>query len=481
MGRRLSWHYFGFCDPLLSAWALLRKTIRKVIVWLLLLLLVIICRYVYLSAPILTGYGAKNLCSAVFLQHRQAVEVIKNDLSDFPFSLVSYTLNERDSSATATLWGFARQKAIFRRNAGAALVNGYSEADIRKQKITVPPPPFTDTDTVAWPYGDKLPDTLPSAIDTALLRQAFSKQFTPDDQTRALLVVYNGQIVAEKYAVGVNMYTPLQGWSISKSITAALTGILVKQGKLDLNASKLLPQWLHTDKAVITLRELLQQTSGIRYREQYLAPSEATTMLFKKGDMSGYIAGLPIKYTPGTVFNYSSGNANLVSRIIRNALAPEDYYAFPYTSLLYPLGMYHTFLETDAGGTYVGSSYTYATARDFARFGLLYYQNGCWNGKQLLPDHWTQASVQPSGADPLRHYGYFFWLNGWDKDHPGQRWFPDVPPDMFFASGYLGQGIYIIPSKKLVVVRLGQRNVDVNRLLKDIITAVSPKAGKSVL
>ena len=473
MGRRLPWNCFSFCDPLLSAGALLRKTIRQAIVWLLLLLLVIICRYVYLSAPILTGYGAKNLCSAVFLQHRQAAEVIKNDLSDFPFSLVTYALNETDSSATASLWGFAGQKAIFRRNAGAALVNDYSEADIRKQKIALSLPPSINTDTLAWPYGDKLPDTLPSAIDTTLLQQAFNKQFSKDNQTRALLVVYDGQIVAEQYAPGFDMYTPLQGWSISKSITAALTGILVKQGKLDLNASGLLPQWQHSDKADITLRELLQQTSGIRYREDYSGPSEATTMLFKKGDMSGYIAGLPMEYTPGTVFNYSSGNANLLSRIIRNTIAPEDYYAFPYTSLLYPLGMYHTFLETDAGGMYVGSSYTYATARDFARFGLLYYQNGYWNGKELLPDHWVQASVQPSRADPLQHYGYFFWLNGWDKDHPDQRWFRDVPPDMFFASGYLGQGIYIIPSKKLVVVRLGQRNVDENRLLKDIITAVS--------
>ena len=480
MGRRLPWNYFGFCDPLLSAGALLKKTIRKAIVWPLLLLLVIICRYFYLSASILTGYGAKNLCSAVFLQHRQAAEVIKNDLSGFPYALVSYALNKTDSSATATLWGFARQKAIFRRNAGAALVNDYNEADIRKQKINLPLPSFTDTDTLAWPYGDKLPDALPSAIDTTLLQQAFNKQFSKDNQTRALLVVYDGQVVAEKYAPGLNMYTPLQGWSVSKSITAALTGILVEQGKLDINASGLLPQWQHTNKAGITLRELLHQTSGIRYREEYLGPSEATTMLFKKGDMSGYIAALPMEYMPGTVFNYSSGNANLVSHIIRHAVAPEDYYAFPYTSLLYPLGMYHTFLETDAGGTYVGSSYTYATARDFARFGLLYYQNGCWNGKQLLPDHWVQASVQPFRADPLQHYGYFFWLNGRDKDHPDQRWFPDVPSDMFFASGYLGQGIYIIPSKKLVVVRLGQRNVDANQLLKDIIMAVSSKGGKSV-
>lgn len=475
MGWRLLWHCFGFCDSLLSFRTLLKRIIRTIIAGLLFLLLVFTGRYIYLSAPIITGFGAKNLCSALYIQQRQAPEIIGNDLSDFPFSLVDYTLSETDSSVTATLWGFAKQKAFFRHHAGATLINDYSETDVRKQSFVIPDPPAINTDTLPWPYGNKLPDTIPFEIDTASLRQTFDAQFAKDNQTRALLVVYDGQIVAERYAPGFDQHTPLPGWSVAKSITAALTGILVKQGKLRVNDNHLLPQWQHTDKENITLRELLQQTSGIAYSENYLGPSEATTMLFKKGDMSGYIAGLPLEYKPGTVFNYSSGNANLVSRIIRNTLDTKTYHTFPYTNLFYPLGMYHTLLETDAGGTYIGSSYIYATARDYARFGLLYYQNGKWNENQILPDNWVHASIQPSPTDKLQQYGYFFWLNGFNKDHPAQRQFPDVPADMYYASGFLGQGIYIIPSKKLVVVRLGQHDIDVNDLLKNLIAATSSK------
>ena len=128
-------------------------------------------------------------------------------------------------------------------------------------------------------------------------------------------------------------------------------------------------------------------------------------------------------------------------------------------------------LEPDASGTYIGSSYSYATARDFARFGLLYYNNGMWNGTQVLPPDWVKESVQPCQADKLKQYGYQFWLNGLSESDPGERQFPDVPGDMFYADGYGGQGIYIIPSKKLVVVRLGLHNIDANRFLKEVLDA----------
>ena len=471
MGWRLLRHNFGICYPLLPFRTLLKKIIRILLAGLPVFLLVFTCRYVYLSVPIITGFGAKYLCSSVFIQHRQAAEVIRDDLSKFPFSLVNYTITESDSSVSATVWGFAKQKAIYRKYAGATLVNDYNEADLRNQQFGLPNPSNLQADTLSWPDGDKLPDTIPVGIDTVLLRKVIGSQFSKDRQTRALLVIFNGQIVAEQYASGFNRYTPLPGWSIAKSITAALTGILIKQNKLNINANHLLPQWQHTEKENITLRELLQQTSGITYSENYLGPSEATTMLFKKGDMSGYIDGLPLENTPGTVFNYSSGNANLVSRIIRNKIDPKIYYGFPYTSLFYPIGMYHTILETDAGGTFTGSSYIYATARDYARFGLLYYENGKWDERQILSENWVHASVQPPAISILKNYGYFFWLNGFDKDHPERREFPDVPSDLYYASGFLGQGIYIIPSKKLVVVRLGQHETDVNELLKNIIIA----------
>lgn len=452
-----------------------KKTIRRIVFVLLMVLLFFIGRFVYQATPIITGFGAKNLCSAIYLQHRSAEAVIKDDLSDFPISLATYTINEKDSSVTGTILGFARQTAIYRNSVGATLVNDFTEQQVRSQSWTLPLANTIHRDSILWPDGDKLPDTLPSHINQQALHNILQFIFKKPDpaKTRAFLIVYNGQIIAEQYADGFDKYTAMQGWSMSKSITAALTGILVKQGKLQVNAPAPVPEWKHTEKETITLRQLLQQTSGLRYWENYASPSEATNMLFKKGDMAGYVTHLPLKYTPGSVFNYSSGNANIVSKIIRQTVGEKEYHSFPYTDLFFRIGMYHTIVEPDASGTYVGSSYTYATARDFARFGLLYYNNGKWNNDQILPDAWVNESTQPSSADKLKHYGYFFWLNGFNKNDPSKRWYPDAPEDMYFADGFGGQDIFIIPSKKLIVVRLGMRVINENETLRQIIEATS--------
>jgi CubicO group peptidase (beta-lactamase class C family) len=195
-------------------------------------------------------------------------------------------------------------------------------------------------------------------------------------------------------------------------------------------------------------------------------------MLFRRGDMGAFTASLPLKVQPGSTFYYSSGNANILSRIIRTTVGDATYAAFPYQALFHKINMYSLVLEPDASGTYVGSSYSYASARDFARFGLLYYNNGIWNGQQLLPDNWVKETTRSSAADKQRHYGYAFWLNGFDAKDSTKHLFPDVPADMFFADGYNGQNVYIIPSKKLVVVRLGLRTIDENQFLKEVLQAV---------
>lgn len=262
------------------------------------------------------------------------------------------------------------------------------------------------------------------------------------------------------------------GWSMSKSLTAAVIGVLTKTGKLDPDAPAPVPEWKNTDKEKITLKQLLQQTSGLDFTEDYGSPSEATDMLFKQGDMGSFTARLPLKFQPGTTFNYSSGNANILSRIIRHTVGDPAYAAFPYQALFHKINMYSLLLEPDASGTYIGSSYSYATARDFARFGLLYYNNGKWNGEQLLPENWVKQTVQPAAANKQRRYGYQFWLNGVDDKDPAKRWFPDAPADMFFADGFGGQNIFIIPSKKLIVVRLGVKTIDENQYLREVIRAL---------
>ena len=188
--------------------------------------------------------------------------------------------------------------------------------------------------------------------------------------------------------------------------------------------------------------------------------------------MAAYTASRPLKIAPGTQFYYSSGNSNILSRIVRQTVGNSNYYSFIYDSLFHKLGMYSAVIEPDASGTMVGSSYVFATARDWARFGLLYYNNGIVNGQQLFTGDWVKQTITPFAADKLQHYGYQFWLNGFNKEMPSQRKFPAAPADMFYADGYAGQYVFIIPSKKLVIVRLGFKNFDENELLGKILACV---------
>jgi hypothetical protein len=387
--------------------------------------------------------------------------------------MARFRFSEKDSSVTASVWGMAERKAIYRHGIGATLVNDFTETDIRKQVFHIPPKPHNNTDSIPWPVGDLVRESLPPNLNKPSLDRAVQFAFNdpPGDQvyTRAVLVVYDSQIVAERYAPEFDRHTVMLGWSVSKSLTGAMIGVLVKAGKLRVDDPAPIPEWANTEKQSILLRYLLQQTSGLDYEENYSIPSTVTRMLFSKGDMAGYAASLPMKDPPGTRFNYSGGNSNLLQKIIRHTVGETAYAAFPYTSLFHRINAYSFLLEPDASGTYIGSSYSYATARDFARFGLLYYCNGNWNGEQILPNDWVPKSIQLSGANNKNPYGFQFWLNRYMENAVLKKELPDVPEDMYYADGYGGQDIYIIPSKKLVVVRLGLFGIDENNFLKQVI------------
>ena len=456
----------------------IKKILQRTFLSILLILIVVFAWLSFTVFPAVSGYGSKNLCSAVYLQHRNPVDVIREDLGAFPLSIGTFTVNEKDSSVTGSVWGLAKRKTIYRKGVGCTLINDLTEEEIRKQQFILPAKPSINNDSIAWPYGDQLPDTISVNINKEKLEVAVNNvmnETTADGKTaysRAVLVIYDGNIVAEKYAPGFDKRTVMLGWSMSKSFTAAMIGVLVKENKLSVDAPAPVVTWDNTKKQKITLKNLLQQTSGLDFTEIYTRPSSVTKMLFSKGNMAAYTESLPLKYEPGTVFNYSSGNSNILSRIIRQTVGEKDYAAFPYNELFYKINAYSFLLEPDASGTYIGSSYSYATARDIARFGLLYYNNGMWNGEQILPQNWVKESIQPSNADKLKRYGYQFWLNGYDQKDPTKRWYPNVPADMFFADGYGGQDVYIIPSEKLVVVRLGLYAINENKFLKEVIEAM---------
>jgi hypothetical protein len=344
------------------------------------LLLIISGLFVWLSFtvfPAVSGYGSKNLCSAVYLQHRNAKNAIQEDLSDFPLSLGTFTVNEKDSSVTGSVLGIAKRKTIFREGCGCTVINDINEEQIRRQQFSFPEKPSTNNDTIPWPYGDKLEGTFPTNIDGQQLQKAINSVMNETSanghpaSTRAVLVIYNGNIIAERYAPGFDKHTVMLGWSISKSLVAALVGILVKEGKIDVNSPAPVTEWFNTNKSGITIKHLLQQTTGIDFTENYSMPSSVTKMLFSKGNMAAFTSSLPLKYSPGTVFNYSSGNSNILSDIIRHVVGEQEYSGFPYKELFHKINAYSFLFEPDASGTYIGSSYSYATTRDFGRFGLL--------------------------------------------------------------------------------------------------------------
>ncbi|MEO8763767.1 MAG: serine hydrolase [Ginsengibacter sp.] len=463
----------------------MKKIILRLLLTVIVIGLLLGIRYAWVSFPIISGFDAKEMCSCVFVSERDQKGIDTSEFTDFPLSLARNEVNFQDSSVTSTIWGMAKKKAIYRRGIGCTLINGISENELRKQSFPVPAAPLQGNDTIPWPYGDKIANTISSNIDTIKLAAAVDKAFTEPhpgkkQRTRSVVVVYNGQLVAEKYATGFNKDTRMYGWSMAKSVTGALIGTLVLQGKLHIAGPAPVIEWNDPKdpRHAISIKNLLQQESGLDFLEDYSKASDVTNMLYKEGDMAAFTAGHSLAQSPGSLFNYSSGNSNILSRIIRQTVGEKDYAAYPATALFYKIGMYHTLFEPDASGTYVGSSYINATARDYARFGLLYYNDGVSQGERILPEGWVKETVTAAAENKLKSYGYQFWLNGLNKNDPSQKAFPGVPADMFYCDGYAGQAIYVIPSKKLVIVRLGltlDRSFDEVAFLKSILESVDRK------
>jgi CubicO group peptidase (beta-lactamase class C family) len=276
-------------------------------------------------------------------------------------------------------------------------------------------------------------------------------------RTRAVVVVHHGRIIAEHYAPGFTERTPLSGWSMTKSVTNALIGILIGQGKLARDNDNLLPLWSQQgdSRADITLDHLLHMSSGLEFKEVYRQDNDVTAMIFRSDDASGYAANKPLNHPPGSHYEYSSGTTNILCRVIRETIADDaSYHAFPYKELFHPIGALSAIIERDAKGTFVGSSFMYASARDWARLGLLYANDGIWTGgRSILPDGWVDYSrtLAPAATEATeKRHGAHFWLGFED---PAKL--PKLPEGIFHMSGHEGQFVTIIPEENLVVVRLG--------------------------
>lgn len=427
--------------------------------------------YINSLLPIITGYPAKYLCSAVFVSNRAQGEV---EAMDLHFSFIKYAKNKvdyQDSSVTSSfLWG--KSKAIYRKGFGATLLRNVTEDQLRNIKFPGRPQLTYDPDTTLWPLGNVMPDSTTN-IDISKLDQVTDKLMNNDGYNGhafAFIVVHKGVVAEERYQPEFDENTRFLSWSMAKSFTNTLAGILVKEGKLDINKPADIPEWQNDDRKAITPNSLMQMQSGLKWNEDYGNRSDVTVMLYCEDNFAKFAYDQPLAYPPGSKWYYSSGSANVVSYLIRRAIGNDaDYYRFAQTQLFYKIGMPDAVLEVDPSGTQVGSSYIFATSRDFARFGLLYLQDGTFNGQRILPEGWVKYTTTPA-QDSKGQYGSLFWLNQ-------SKVFPSAPDDMFFCDGYNGQYIFTIPSKDLIVVVLGyspkpDHVMNFDALLGDVISTI---------
>jgi CubicO group peptidase (beta-lactamase class C family) len=420
--------------------------------------------------PIGTGYVAKYLCSSTFVSDRNPETVFREDVAPVnPLSkIVDYTIDRRQKTVTADSFGLFGLTALYREGCGCSLVIGITAEKMRRQELVEPG--FAaqrpqHSSNLPWPVGSRGPvDPAGMGIDAARLEKALNDAFSepgPDEprKTRAVLVVYDGRLIAERYAPGFNKDMPLSGWSMSKSLTNALVGILVRQGKIDIRQPAPVPEWQTEGdpRKKITLDQLLRMSSGLKFEEEYAPLSDVTSMLYGSNDFAAYAAAKPLESDPDTRWNYSSGTANIVARIVRQTVEKDHryYYRFIFEELFDKIGMTSALIEPDSSGTFVGSSYAMATAQDWARFGLLYIQDGVWQGERILPEGWVKYSTTPTPKAPLGEYGALFWLNAGSAADPNERLWPGAPRDAYAAQGFQEQKVIVIPSRKLVLVRFG--------------------------
>lgn len=434
--------------------------------------------YLWLALPVISAYGAKNICSCVFVSGRTIESVIGKELNSTLLSLGSFKLNKEENSVSGSVFGLASRKAIYRKGLGCTLVNGISEEELRGQEFAPLQTLPLNPDTIYFPYGSLVKDSLPEDFNKDVLNEAIEKAFTDTsylypDGTRSVVVVYKDHLVGEKYLEEFGKDVPQIGWSMTKSVTNTILGILSKQGKLNVNERAPVSEWESEDdpRSKIKLDDLMRMSSGLEWSEIYQGPSDATAMLFKKYSAGEFALSKPLKYEPGEHWYYSSGTTNILSLIAKRTLGNE-YLNFPRKELFNKLGMKSAVMEPDPSGVFVGSSFMYATARDWARFGLLYLHDGVWNGERILPEGWVAYSKSIT-TDGHGRYGAQFWLNA-ERTDGSERRLPSVPPDAYMASGFQGQRVFIIPSKELVVVRLGYdpgENFDFNAWLEDLLKA----------
>ena len=409
------------------------------------LLLVTLGAVYWWQRPLLltgTGYAAHNACALEAIAGRGNPE---DDLPPNPLVPVLRTSTHQDTSTSSILGVLAPQ---------IAWASGGFGCTLDDQRPDLPKP--TAVNPAVNPYTDAAAPTDPPPGVREALDHAFGADLSASDRkelgTRAVVVLKDGKLVAERYAEGFGPKTPQLGWSMTKSVTDLLVGRLVREGKVSLDDDHLRPEWDGDRRADITIRQLLQMTSGLAWDETYALNTPITRMLYLEHDMGAYVASQDLAHDPGTYLQYSSGSTTLLCSILaeRTGLGAN----LPRDLLFAPLGLTSAVLEPDAVGTPVCSSYLWATPRDWAAVGQLALDDGVWNRQRLLPRGWLAESTKAVEVNSFESAPY---ASGWwpNQSPDGSLVEAGLPADAYFAEGHDGQWTIVVPSQHLVMVRLG--------------------------
>lgn len=454
-------------------------------------------------AQAMANYGAKVAASAIFVSGRTLESVLEQEfaparpLEAMLNPLLKFHVDRESLKVTCTL-DQARASAQMLPSLGCTLLHSNQfPSQSRRAFIVTSPTKQVTNDGALWPHSERTAKTSNTAIDRNALSRAIDRAFAEPDKiksvnTRAIVVVHKGQLVAERYGKGFHKQMPLPGWSMSKTLTSALIGKRVGENLFELGAT--VKKGRHSksntantsdgskDLIPPTCRNLLTMTAGLEWNEDYYDPSsDALRMLFGSADHAEVYRNRPQTVSAGQLFQYASGATNLLCKELRKTFEQDqEYWNYPH-EFFQQLRMQTAVLETDPSGTFVGSSYCYASARDWARLGLLYLQDGMFFGQRILPKGWVKQSTTPVDASNGR-YGYQIWLNrAANNDQAKQRKWPDLPADLFSMDGHEGQYCVISPSAELVIVRLGctkSGGFDLHGLLRDIHAAVGFRSQK---
>ena len=424
------------------------------------------------------GTTAHDLCSETFVSGLDPDQTFAESLAPRPgyrwlAAGMWHSVDREQRAAHASLLGLWPIRAVFRDGLGCVLVHG-------DEKIIDP--------ALAVPHGAALlPEIAGATIvepGDARLKAALDTAFTESDRpphrrVKAAVIVHEGRVIAERYAPGYGVATPILGFSMTKSVTNALVGILVQQGRLKVDVPAPIQAWQagSDPRRAITLEQLMRMDTGLALDETGSGFDPSNQMFYDEPDMAAYAQRARPIAPPGTRWAYSSASTQLVSRIVRDAVGGTGDAAqrFAFHELFDPLGMRHVTFEADATGTPIGAHYLFASARDWARFGSLFLNDGVIGGQRILPAGWAAWSSAPTLGT---QYGAGWWTNLGDDEAVRHRRRLGIPADAFFAFGNLGQRIAVIPSAQLVIVRMARAHTQYNdqagfeRLIVDTLAAV---------